>query len=59
MKTKQEQYVTLMNRMLKLLSNKPYNANRNHVRKIASQMRYLEQFIPMTTSMEVNNDSVS
>ena len=59
MKITQEQYVTLMNRMLKLLSNKPYNANRNHVNKIAAQMRYLERFIPMTTSMEANNDSVS
>lgn len=32
----------LKNRMFKLLCNKPYNTNRNHVNKIAAQLRYLE-----------------
>lgn len=36
--------VALENRMFKLLKNKPYSANRNHVNKIASQLRYLEKF---------------
>lgn len=40
-----EQYEALRNRMFNLLCNKPYNANRNHVNKIASQMRYLEKFV--------------
>ena len=41
----EEQYMELQNRMYKLLCNKPYNANRNHVNKIADQMRYLEKMI--------------
>lgn len=45
MKNINEQYEALKNRMFKLLLNKPYNANRNHVNKIASQMRYLEKLI--------------
>ena len=35
----------LSNRMLKLLTNKPYNANRNHVNKIAAQIKYLTRFV--------------
>ena len=35
----------LSNRMLKLLANKPYNANRNHVNKIAAQIKYLTRFV--------------
>ena len=50
MKNTNEQYEFLRNRMLKLLSNKPYNANRNHVNKIESQMRYLEKFIQPETN---------
>ena len=45
MKNTNEQYEALRNRMFKLLCNKPYSANRNHVNKIASQMRYLEKFV--------------
>lgn len=45
MKNTNEQYEALKNRMYKLLCNKPYNANRNHVNKIAAQMRYLEKMI--------------
>ena len=45
MKNINEQYEVLENRMYKLLCNKPYNANRNHVNKIAAQMRYLEKMI--------------
>ena len=45
MKNSIEQYEALTNRMYKLLCNKPYNANRNHVNKIAAQMRYLEKMI--------------
>lgn len=33
---------TLKNRMFKLLCNKPYSANRNHVNHIADQIKYLE-----------------
>ena len=44
-KNTNEQYETLKNRMYKLLCNKPYNANQNHVNKIAAQMRYLEKMI--------------
>lgn len=40
-----EKYEILKNRMYKLLCNKPYNANRNHVNKIAAQMRYFEKFV--------------
>lgn len=39
------QYESLKTLMLKLLSNKSYSANRNHVNKIAAQMRYLEKMI--------------
>lgn len=35
----------LHNRMFKLLKNKPYNANRNHVNAIEKQLRYLERFV--------------
>ena len=45
MKNINEQYEALKNRMYKLLRNKSYNANRNHVNKIAAQMRYLEKFV--------------
>ena len=45
MKNINEQYEILKNRMYKLLCNKHYNANRNHVNKIAAQMRYLEKFV--------------
>lgn len=45
MKNVNERYETLKNRMYKLLCNKPYNANRNHVNKIAAQMRYLEKIV--------------
>ena len=45
MKNTTEQYEALKKRMYKLLCNKPYNANRNHVNKIAAQMRYLEKLI--------------
>ena len=45
MKNTNEQYEALKKRMYKLLCNKPYNANRNHVNKIAAQMRYLEKMI--------------
>lgn len=45
MKNVNEQYEILKNRMYKLLCNKPYNANRNHVNKIAAQMRYLEKIV--------------
>lgn len=45
MKNINEQYEVLRTRMYKLLCNKPYNANRNHVNKIAAQMRYLEKLI--------------
>ena len=45
MKNINEQYESLKNRMYKLLCDKPYNANRNHVNKIAAQMRYLEKFV--------------
>ena len=45
MKNINEQYEALKNRMYKLLCNKPYNANRNHVNKIAAQMCYLEKMI--------------
>lgn len=41
----EEQYQILVNRMFKILKNKPYNANRNHVNKIAAQMRYLVKLI--------------
>lgn len=44
-KSFKEQYMELQNRMYKLLCNKPYNANRNHVNKISAQMRYLEKFV--------------
>lgn len=43
--TNEEKLEVLRNRMLKILTNKPYNANRNHVNKIAEQMRYLERTI--------------
>lgn len=43
--TNETKIEVLSNRMLKLLTNKPYNANRNHVNKIAAQMRYLEKMI--------------
>lgn len=33
----------LKNRMAKLLTDKSYSANRNHVNKIADQIRYLER----------------
>lgn len=45
MKNINEQYEALKNRMYKLLCNKPYNANRNYVSKIAAQMRYLEKVV--------------
>lgn len=45
MKNIDTQYETLRTRMFKLLLNKPYNANRNHVNKMAAQMRYLEKLI--------------
>ena len=45
MKNTNGQYEALKKRMFKLLCNKPYNANRNHVNKIAAQMRYLEKFV--------------
>lgn len=45
MKNINGQYEALKKRMFKLLCNKPYNANRNHVNKIAAQMRYLEKMI--------------
>lgn len=45
MKNINQQYEVLQDRMYNLLCNKPYNANRNHVNKIAAQMRYLEKFI--------------
>ena len=45
MKNINKQYEVLKNRMYKLLCNKPYNVNRNHVNKIAAQMRYLEKMI--------------
>lgn len=32
----------LRNRMFKLLCNKPYSANRNHVNHIADQIHYIE-----------------
>ena len=35
----------LRNRMFKLLTNKPYSANRNHVNAIEKQLRYLERFV--------------
>lgn len=38
---KTEKIEALKERMVKVLM-KPYNANRNHVNKIAAQMRYLE-----------------
>ena len=39
--TKTEKIETLKERMVKVLM-KPYNANRNHVNKIAAQIKYLE-----------------
>ena len=33
---------TLRDRMFHLLCYKPYNSNRNHVNKLASQIHYLE-----------------
>ena len=45
MKNINEQYEALKNRMYKLLCNKPYNANRNHVNKIAAQIKYLTRFV--------------
>ena len=42
--TKTEKIEALKERMVKVLM-KPYNANRNHVNKIAAQMRYLEKLI--------------
>ena len=45
MKNIDEQYEALRTRMYNLLLKKPYNANRNHVNKIAAQMRYLERMI--------------
>lgn len=35
----------LCKRMAKLLTNKPYSANRNHVNVIERQLRYLERFV--------------
>lgn len=35
----------LRKRMAKLLTNKPYSANRNHVNAIERQLRYLERFV--------------
>lgn len=32
----------LRDRMFKLLCNKPYSANRNHVNNIAEQIKYIE-----------------
>ena len=45
MKNQIDKHEALKARMYKLLCNKPYNANRNHVNKIAAQMRYLEKLI--------------
>lgn len=42
--TKTEKIENLKDRMVKVLM-KPYNANRNHVNKIATQIRYLEKFV--------------
>lgn len=41
----EEKIEILSDRMAKLIFTKPYNANRNHVNKIAAQMRYLEKLI--------------
>ena len=35
----------LNNRMLKLFMNPCYAAQRNHIRKIESQLRYFEKFV--------------
>lgn len=43
--TNETKIEVLSNRMLKLLTNKPYNANRNHVNKIAAQIKYLTRFV--------------
>lgn len=45
----EEQYQILVNRMFKILKNKPYNANRNHVNKIAAQIHYLRRAIVPNT----------
>lgn len=61
MKNINKQYETLKNRMYKLLCNKPYNTNRNHVEKIAAQMRYLEKFVQPEVEETTwrNSDEVS
>ena len=41
----EEKIEILSDRMAKLIFTKPYSANRNHVNKIAAQMRYLEKLI--------------
>lgn len=35
----------LRKRMAKLLTNKPYSANRNHVNAIERQIRYLDKYV--------------
>ena len=46
MKKNVEQEIEILKgRIAHLLTNKPYNANRNHINKIAAQMRYLEKMI--------------
>ena len=45
----EEQYQILVNRMFKILKNKPYSANRNHVNKIAAQIHYLGRMIVPNT----------
>ena len=46
--------------MYKLLCNKSYNANRNHINKIATQMRYLEKIVrpEVKENYKVNNYSI-
>ena len=44
MKNYDQQYTILKNRLIKLFLH-PYNLNRNHINKVAFQMRYLEKFV--------------
>ena len=43
-----DKYQVLDNRMVKLLKNKPYNANRNHVNTIADQIKALNKNVVVT-----------
>ena len=42
-KNVEQEIEVLKGRIAHLLTNKPYNTNRNHVDKFANQIRYLEK----------------